>query len=96
MNKGSPIRKSKRVQVAKGKYLPKKEVKTLRKKPGMSNVGKYKSVSPTEFAGPSGTYPIDTVQRAKSALKLAHNAKNPAAIKRKVYTKYPHLRPKKK
>jgi len=69
-----------------------------RKKPGGSNVGDYPNVS--KFAGPSGgapkgSYPINTKKRAKSALKLAHNAPRPAGIKRAVYKKYPSLRPKK-
>lgn len=64
----------------------------LRSKPGMSNAFKYKGVK--SFAGPDGTYPINTEKRAKSALKLAHNAKNPAAIKAKVYKKYPSLKKK--
>jgi hypothetical protein len=60
--------------------------------PGMSNAGKYTRVKKSDFAGPKGTYPINTLTRAKSALKLAHNAANPAAIKRKVYAKYPQLK----
>jgi hypothetical protein len=75
------------------KLTPK--VKAARKKPGGSNVGKYKGVK--EFAGPSGgapagSYPINTKSRAKSALKLAHNAPNPSGIKSKVYAEYPSLR----
>jgi type IV secretory pathway TrbL component len=72
-----------------------KEVKAARKKPGGSNVGKYKGVK--EFAGtaggaPKGSYPINTKQRAKSALKLAHNGPNPQGIKGKVYQEYPSLK----
>lgn len=78
--------------------MPKKissKIAAARKKPGGSNVGKYKNVK--EFAGPSGgapagSYPINTPKRAKSALKLAHNAPNPAGIKAKVYKKYPSLK----
>lgn len=74
-----------------------KAVRAARKKPGGSNVGKYKGVK--EFAGPSGgspkgSYPINTRERAKSALKLAHNAPNPSGIKKKVYSKYPSLKKK--
>jgi len=66
-----------------------------RTKPGGSNVGKYKGVK--SFAGPSGgspkgSFPINTKARAKSALKLAHNAPNPAGIKKAVYKKYPSLK----
>ncbi len=62
-------------------------------KPGMSNAGKYKNVPAGDFAGPHGTYPINTEKRGKSAIKLAHNAANPEAIKAKVYKKYPNLKP---
>lgn len=73
--------------------------RAARKKPGGSNVGKYKSVAKKDFAGPSGgapagSYPINSRKRAKSALKLAHNAPNPAGIKKKVYKEYPGLKPK--
>jgi len=61
-------------------------------KAGMSNSGSYPRVK--SFAGPKGTYPINTLARAKSALRLAHNASNPASIKRKVYAKYPQLKKK--
>ncbi len=60
-------------------------------KPGMSNAGKYKGVH--EFAGPHGTYPINTKERAESAIKLAHNAANPEKIKANVYKKWPSLKP---
>lgn len=74
-----------------------KSIKAARKKPGGSNVGKYKGVK--EFAGPAGgspkgSFPINTKSRAKSALKLAHNAPNPSGIKKKVYAKYPALKKK--
>jgi len=62
-------------------------------KPGMSNAGKYKNVPAGDFAGPHGTYPINTEKRGESAIKLAHNAANPEAIKSKVYKKYPNLKP---
>lgn len=70
-----------------------------RKKPGGSNVGEYPKVSSKAFAGPSGgapagSYPINSLARARSALKLAHNAPNPAGIKRAVYRKYPQLKKK--
>lgn len=69
-----------------------KTITEIREEPGKSNAGKYPNVSPHEFAGPDGTYPINTLARAKSALKLAHNASNPEAIKNKVYAKYPELK----
>lgn len=72
----------------------------IRKKPGGSNVGKYKGVK--SFAGPSGgapkgSFPINTRKRAKAALAYAHNAPNPAGIKAAVHKKYPSLgKPKSK
>jgi len=62
----------------------------IREQPGMSNAGKYPNVK--SFAGPEGTYPINTLKRAKSAVKLAHNAKNPQSVISKVYKKYPQLK----
>ena len=78
------------------KSAAKKKQAAARKKPGGSNVGKYKGVK--AFAGPSGgapagSFPINTLKRAKSALKLAHNAPRPAGIRAAVYRKYPGLRP---
>ena len=71
--------------MAKAK-LTKAYIKKARKKPGGSNVGEYKGVK--SFAGPAGgaprgSYPINSLARAKSALKLAHNAPNPGGIKKK-------------
>ena len=76
--------------------VAKKKQAAARKRPGGSNVGKYKGVK--AFAGPSGgapagSYPINTLKRAKSALKLAHNAPRPAGIRAAVYRKYPKLKP---
>jgi hypothetical protein len=76
-----------------------KKQAAARKKKGGSNVGKYKGVK--AFAGPSGgapkgSFPINTLKRAKSALKLAHNAPRPGGIKAAVYRKYPSLKPKTK
>lgn len=82
-----------KVKMGAKKVTAKKAAK-IRKQPGKSNAGEYPKVKAKDFAGPDGTYPINTIARAKSALKLAHNAKNPAAIKREVYKKYPSLRPK--
>lgn len=79
---------TKKLSLPKGKKLTK-----LREKPGMSNAGKY-DLPKADFAGPKGTYPINTKARAKSALKLAHNAADPGKIKAKVYKKYPELKKK--
>lgn len=92
---------AKKVTVAKGVKIPRGKEKKLEKNPGSSNVGEYKNVKPKDFAGASGgaskyAYPINTKERAKSALKLAHNAPNPSGIKKKVYAKYPSLKPEKK
>ena len=83
----------------KKKSPAKKKQAAARKKPGGSNVGKYKGVK--AFAGPSGgapagSFPINTLKRAKSAIKLAHNAPRPAGIRAAVYRKYPSLKPKTK
>lgn len=69
----------------------------MRKKAGGSNVGRYKGVKASEMAGtaggaPKGSYPIETIEHARAALKLAHNAPDPEGIKKKVYSKYPNLR----
>lgn len=92
--------KNKKVKVAQGVKVPRGKESKMEKRAGGSNYGKYKNVKPSEFAGSAGgapkySYPINTKERAKSALKLAHNAPNPAGIKRKVYDKYPSLRPNK-
>ena len=74
-----------------------KTLAAARKRAGGSNVGKYARVKKIDFAGPSGgapsgSYPINTMKRAKSALKLAHNAPNPGGIKKAVGKKYPSLK----
>jgi len=79
--------------------MKKGELSKIRKKPGGSNVGKYKGVK--SFAGPSGgapkgSFPINTKKRAKAALSYAHNAPNPSGIKAAVHKKYPSLGGKKK
>ena len=85
----------KKTTIAQGVSVPSKRVAQLRKKPGMSNIGKYKTVAKSDFAGPKGTFPINTLARARNALARAHFAENPAAIKAKVYKKYPQLKKKK-
>lgn len=91
---------AKKVTIGKGMKIPRGEEKKLEKKAGGSNVGEYKKVAKKDFAGPSGgspkgSYPINTLHRAKSALKLAHNAPDPSGIKAAVYRKYPELKKKK-
>ena len=78
--------------------LTPKQVKA-RKKPGGSNVGEYSRVKKSSFCGPAGgapagSYPVNTMARARSALQLAHNAPDPAGIRKCVYAKYPSLKPK--
>lgn len=87
----------KKVSIGKGLKVARGKESKMQKKPGGSNVGEYKNVSKGSFAGPKGgapqgSFPINTLSRAKSALKLAHNAPNPAGIKRAVYAKYPSLK----
>lgn len=76
--------------------LNEKERQT-REKPGGSNAGDYSHVASENFAGNAcglpGTYPINTIERARAALSYAHNAKNPECIKEQVYKKYPSLKP---
>ena len=72
--------------------MAEKTITEIREEPGMSNAGKYPNVKKEDFCGPKGTFPVNTLKRAKSALKLAHNAKNPRRIKKCVYAKYPELK----
>lgn len=69
-----------------------KNLEQIRKKPGKSNAGKYPNVKKSDFAGPDGTYPINTKARAQAALGLAHNSPDEAGIRKKVYAKYPSLK----
>ncbi len=64
-----------------------------RKKPGGSNVGKYKK---GPFCGPSGgapkgTYPVNTRKRAIAAIAYARHAPNPSGIKSCVCRHWPGL-----
>jgi hypothetical protein len=84
------------VKIGKGMNVSHGKESTMRKKPGGSNVGKYKDVKKSSFAGPSGgapsgSYPINTEKRAKAALAYAHNAPHPAGIRKAVHSKYPSL-----
>lgn len=79
-------------KVTKAKSHPKMakgKLSQIRSKPGMSGAYKHKSSS---YAGPSHTYPIGDEAHARNALARAHFSKNPEAIKRKVYAKYPGLK----
>ena len=38
-----------------------KTITEIREEPGKSNAGKYPNVSSNDFAGPNGTYPINTL-----------------------------------
>lgn len=78
------------------KKEPKKgsgKLSKIREKPGESNAFSYKGVK--DFAGPDKTFPINSLARARNALARAHFAKNPSAIKAKVYKKYPGLKKRK-
>jgi hypothetical protein len=91
----------KKVTVARGKTVKRGKEEKLRTEKGGSSTGKYKSVSPKNFAGKAGgtseySFPIDTLARARNALARAHYAPDPAGIKAKVYAKYPQLKKRKK
>lgn len=81
-----------RVKIAKGVSIPRGKASELRKKPGMSSLGKYKDVPKKDFAGPKGTFPIQDLPHARNALSRAHFSPHPEAIKKKVYSKYPGLK----
>lgn len=88
---------AKKVTIGKGMKVSRGQEKKMEKRAGGSNVGEYKTVAKKDFAGtkggsPKGSFPINTLKRAKSALKLAHNAPNPSGIKSAVYKKYPSLK----
>jgi hypothetical protein len=87
----------KKVVIAKGKEESAKEVAKAHQRAGGSNVGKYKKVPEQDFAGPQGnapkgSYPINTKDRAKSALSYSRYAPDPEGIKNAVYKKYPDLK----
>lgn len=87
----------KRVTVAKGVKVKRGAEEKMRAKKGGGSAGKYKTVSPKEFAGAAGgtskySFPINTLARARNALARSHFAPDPAGIKRKVYKKYPELK----
>jgi hypothetical protein len=76
----------------KGRTVERGTESKIRQKPGMSNAGKYKNLSKSQFAGPNGTFPINTVPRARNALARAHFSSNPTEIRHLVYRKYPILK----
>lgn len=87
----------KKVTIAKGIKVARGVEEKMRKKKGSSSSGKYKTVSPKEFAGSSGgaskfSFPINTLARARNALARAHFAPNPSGIRSAVYKKYPELK----
>ena len=87
---------AKKVTIGKGMKVPRGKEAKMQKRAGGSNVGTYKNVSKKDFAGkaggaPAGSFPINSRKRAKAALSLAHNAPNPAGIRRAVNKKYPSL-----
>lgn len=86
----------KMVKIGKGMKVSKAKEKRMEKRPGGSNVGDYPTVKKSDFAGPAGgspagSFPIPNLAKARSALKLAHNAPNPEGIRKYVYKKYPEL-----
>lgn len=90
----------KKVTVAKGVKVKHGAEEKMREKKGSSNAGKYKNVSPKEFAGAAGgaskySFPIPDIAHARNALARAHFAPNPEALKAKVYRKYPELKKRK-
>jgi hypothetical protein len=62
-------------------------------KPGGSNVGKYKTGPFCGPAGgaPKGSYPVNTMKRAKAALSYARHAPNPAGVRKCVCRHWPSL-----
>lgn len=85
------------VTVAKGVKVKRGQEQKMRKSPGSSNAGKYKNVSPKDFAGKSGgankfSFPINDLAHARNALARSHFAPNPEGIKAAVYKKFPELK----
>lgn len=80
-------------------HISANQEKEIRNRAGGSNSGDYDNVSAENFAGNAcglpGSYPINTIERARSALAYAHNADNPQCIKEQVYKKWPELDPRK-
>lgn len=94
-------RKKRAVKIAKGVKVARGKESQMRKKPGGSNVGKYKDVAKGSFCGPAGgapagSYPVNSKKRAKAALAYARNAPNPGGVKACVYRKFPNMKKGKK
>ena len=73
-----------------------KDLDDERDREGSSNAGAYTDVDKDDFCGPAGgaapgTYPVNTIKRARAALGYAHNAKDPDGIDDCVKRKYPSL-----
>lgn len=91
------MKKKKEITIAKGVKIKRGVEEKMRSKKGSGSAGKYKTVSPKEFAGKSGgaskvSFPINTLKRARNALARAHYAPNPGGIRAAVYRKYPELK----
>ena len=89
--------KTKKVTIAKGVKVKHGVESKMRKKKGSSSTGRYKNVSPKDFAGKSGgasafSFPINDIAHARNALARAHFAPNPEGIKQAVYRKFPELK----
>lgn len=87
----------KKVTIAKGIKVERGTEEKMRQKKGSSSTGKYKNVSPKDFAGKAGgssaySFPINTLARARNALARAHFAPNPTGIRNAVYKKFPQLK----
>lgn len=86
-----------KVTVAKGVKVKRGAEEKMRKKKGSSSAGKYKTVSPKEFAGSAGgaskySFPIPDLAHARNALARAHYAPHPEGIRARVYKKFPQLK----
>lgn len=69
------------------------KLSAIREKPGMSGAYKYEGTKAgSEYAGPKHTFPIGDKAHARNALARAHFAKDPEAVKSKVYKEYPELK----
>lgn len=91
---------AKKVAIGKGMKVSREKLSKMNKKPGGSNVGRYKNVPKKDFAGPKGdspqgSFPISTEKKAKAALAYSGYAPKPQAIKKAVYKKYPALKKRK-
>lgn len=92
-----PKAKAGKVTVAKGVKVKRGEEEKMRSKKGSGSAGKYKNVSPKDFAGAAGgaskySFPIPDLAHARNALARSHYAPNPEGIKRAVYRKFPELK----